>query len=130
MAGSLVVGDKPLDPSARYSAAIKGYLSHGKDGYDMLMGRPVLASSESLPQLATLIKDHFHALEHLNAVQDSSVDAGAEELSVAVKQHVQLVALNPHVGAEESGGAGHVCVCAKDDGRIRCLSSEIGRAHV
>ena len=121
---SVSVGSNPLDLSARYSAAIKGYLSHGKDGYDMLMGRPVLAPSEGLPQLATLIKDHFHALEHVNATQGGGDAAGAEEPSVAVKQQLQLISSNPHVGTEGSGAAGHVCVCAQEDGRIRCLSAE------
>ncbi len=98
--------------------AIKGYLSHGKDGYDMLMGRRVLAEAESLPQLATLIKGHFDAMSHVNAKQDTG-DAEDVNLSVAVKQHIELCQDNIHVSRDNGQP---LSVCAQVDGRIQCLA--------
>ncbi len=104
-----------MDPASRYSVAIKGYLSHGKDGYDMLMGRPVLAEAESLPQLATLIKFHFDAISHLN---EGSCEA--QDLSAILKQHMDLCSSNVHVS--KGGPDQQLCISAKLDGRICCLA--------
>ena len=130
LAQEILVGNNPLDLAARYSVTIKGYLSHGKDGYDMLMGRPVLAQAESLPQLATLIKDHFDALAYLNAKRvagDSAASIDETQLPVTVRQHLELCESSPHVGTgEESSGQADpgqlLTVCATTDSRIQCLA--------
>ena len=91
----------------------------------MLMGRPVLAPSESLPQLATLIKDHFDALAHLGARPGPPGDGGDPPLPATVRAHADLFAANPHVGTESGAppAAGEpLAVCAVVDGRIQCLA--------
>ena len=93
----------------------------------MLMGRPVLAQAESLPQLATLIKDHFDALANVNAKRSGGDAVGPEELPVAVRQHLDLVTLSPHIQAESSVEGSQLCICAKEDGRIHCLSENEGQ---
>jgi len=115
---SFVVGEKPWSASARYAVAIKEYLASGKDGYEMLMHRPILAKAESLPQLAALIKEHFDSFTALNQMRanpgfDDSV------LSVGVRIQMPLIETNIHVERKEDGT---LVLSAKTDGRIVCLS--------
>jgi hypothetical protein len=54
-----------LDLKRNYSMVTKAYLKQGKDGYDCLVGCPVLIEEENIPMLYSMVENHFKTVNKL-----------------------------------------------------------------
>lgn len=72
-------GWQPLEPAARYSLAVRGFTSKGKDGYACLLSPEVrtLLDAELGPSQHSIITTHFKALDALAELAAASDDGGA-----------------------------------------------------
>ena len=57
--------DEPLDLKKNYSLATTAYLRSGKDGFDVLKECPEIVEEEVIPDLFSLVSNHFKSLENL-----------------------------------------------------------------
>ena len=64
-AGSVMVGDEPVDPDKTYRLCVTDYLAQGRDGYDCLVGCKMIVNEEDGPLLNTVIQNHFLSVSYL-----------------------------------------------------------------
>jgi hypothetical protein len=66
IAGTVFVDSKPIDLQREYRTAVKAYLAHGKDGYDVFKEGRLIADEEACSPIKTLVRNTFKAIRILN----------------------------------------------------------------
>ncbi|XP_028410070.1 uncharacterized protein LOC114532703 [Dendronephthya gigantea] len=66
---SVKVGGKNLELTRQYTISTKGYISHGKDGYDVFKDCEVLLSEEEASILPTIVRNHFVSCNIVKGLQ-------------------------------------------------------------
>ena len=64
---SVMVGDKPLDPAAKYKVATNDFMLNGGDGYTALAGGKVLIGARSGTLMATDVINYIEAAGKVDA---------------------------------------------------------------
>ena len=113
---SVMVNDEPLVLDKKYLVTTKGYLAHGKDGYDVFRDGEVLLDEETGPMLPTLLRNTFTELEIIDNMRHRSkaVLRGVEQWKRAAHVH--------EVSNESTDGVAHMGIKPVVDGRINCLN--------
>ena len=62
---SVFVGDKAMELNRPYKLVTKGYIAHGRDGYDVFKHCDVIVSEEEGPILTSIVRNHFTACSKL-----------------------------------------------------------------
>lgn len=114
--GSVTVNKKPLENDKQYTVTTKGYLAHGKDGYDVFSDAKVLLDEEIGPLMPTLLRNTFTELEVLDALnhRKKAVMRGAEQWKKLA--NIQESTL------ESTDGCCMMGIRPVVEGRIKCLN--------
>ena len=67
-AGSVMVGDEPVDPDKTYRLCVTDYLAQGRDGYDCLVGCKMIVNEEDGPLLSTVVQNQFLTVRYLTGL--------------------------------------------------------------
>ena len=62
---SVYISDKPMELNRSYKLVTKGYIAHGKDGYDVFKHCKVIVSEDEGPILGSIVRNHFTACSKL-----------------------------------------------------------------
>ncbi|CAB3979105.1 5 -nucleotidase-like isoform X2 [Paramuricea clavata] len=98
---SVKVGGKKLELERKYKLCTKGYISHGKDGYDVFKDCEVLVNEEEGSILPTIVRNHFVSCNIVKGLQMcrsghrqsiTCLEPGSlhEELAVIERRHCTI----------------------------------------
>ena len=66
--GSVMVGEESLDSVKTYNMCTSGFVAKGKDGYDCLIGCPMIMNEDDGPQQSTIVQNHFQSVSALKGL--------------------------------------------------------------
>jgi len=66
--GSVMVGEESLDLVKTYNMCTNDFMAKGKDGYDCLVGCPMIVNEDDGPQLSTIVQNHFQSVSSLKGL--------------------------------------------------------------
>jgi hypothetical protein len=94
-----------LDLARKYTLVTKTYMKQGKDGYDCLLGCPVLIDEENIPMLYNLVENHFKTVSTIKANVHEKFRGSLVPL-VVVDKLVNRLSEDPSVLSDEESEAG------------------------